>query len=784
MATKILNTRIKNRFDTLGEWQKEGVELLAGEIALVKVETQQIDPATGNVITVPAVLMKVGEAVKDGDGNVTGHKSFSALPWVSALASDVYDWAKSQYAKDIPVSVVKGTDTTATSSTLGAWLKTVYDAGVTNASNIASVTATANTLAAGESTTGSVAAKIKAAIDALDVSDTAVAGQFVTKVTEANGKITVTRAALAESDIPSLAASKIKTGTSETLDTKLGNIDQDIADLKARNNGHTDTQINTLITNKINALDVSAPSASGTATSFISSVSQTDGKISATKANLPTANSSTAGIVKLGATGGAATYDAVNTLTGTTIPGLEGRIAANEGKLTDVSTTVGAAISTAINALDVSEPSASGTSTSFIATAKQTDGKIVVTKKNLPTASSSTAGIAKLGATGGAATYDSIFGTNGLSADVAKNASDIAAISTAIAGGVHFVGSVTAAPTGTTTSVNGHTIHAGDIVLYSGKEYICTGVSDSKPTWELLGDASRIGDLETKINNLDYSTTNAVATTHKFASQVTQTDGKIAVTYTQPAATDVSYGDSTVSAKLGAIDAALAEKADEGHTHNYAASSHAHGNITNSGTITSTAVTAATGVLVYDSNNKIQRATAANARAIIGAGTSSLTIGTTSTTAAAGNHTHSGYESRIAANEAKLDDVDSTVGASITAAIQALDATDPTASGTTTSFIATVSQTDGKITATKKTVTSASTSTAGIVKLSTSTSSTSTSLAATPSAVKSAYDKAVDAQSRVGAVEAKYMWVDTTTDKMYLGSNTTDYIIFDCGGAV
>ena len=72
-----------------------------------------------------------------------------------------------------------------------------------------------------------------------------------------------------------------------------------------------------------------------------------------------------------------------------------------------------------------------------------------------------------------------------------------------------------------------------------------------------------------------------------------------------------------------------------------AAGNHAHGNITNSGTITSTAITAATGVLVYDSDNKIQRATAADARSIIGAGTSSLTLGTTATTAAKGNHTHS-----------------------------------------------------------------------------------------------------------------------------------------------
>lgn len=55
-----------------------------------------------------------------------------------------------------------------------------------------------------------------------------------------------------------------------------------------------------------------------------------------------------------------------------------------------------------------------------------------------------------------------------------------------------------------------------------------------------------------------------------------------------------------------------------------AASSHTHGNVANDGKIASTEVTSATGVLVYDSNNKIQRATAEQARSIIGAGTSSF----------------------------------------------------------------------------------------------------------------------------------------------------------------
>lgn len=57
-------------------------------------------------------------------------------------------------------------------------------------------------------------------------------------------------------------------------------------------------------------LKTDAPSASGTATAFITSVSQdSKGKISASKANLPTASTDTAGITKVGADGGAAAYN-------------------------------------------------------------------------------------------------------------------------------------------------------------------------------------------------------------------------------------------------------------------------------------------------------------------------------------------------------------------------------------------------------------------------------------------------------------------------------------------
>ena len=66
-------------------------------------------------------------------------------------------------------------------------------------------------------------ADAKSKIEALDVEDTAVAGKFVTAVSEADGKIAVSRAALAESDIPALGISKI-TNLQDTLDGKQANL--------------------------------------------------------------------------------------------------------------------------------------------------------------------------------------------------------------------------------------------------------------------------------------------------------------------------------------------------------------------------------------------------------------------------------------------------------------------------------------------------------------------------------------------------------------------------------
>ena len=124
---------------------------------------------------------------------------------------------------------------------------------------------------------------------------------------------------------------------------------------------------------------VSSPSASSTtSTTFIDTISQnTNGVITATKKTLPTASSTVAGITTVGAAGGAAAYSHNHS---------------------DVYKPVQTA---------VSDPTAStSTSTTFIDTISQDkNGVITATKKTLPTASSTVAGITTIGAFGGAAAY-------------------------------------------------------------------------------------------------------------------------------------------------------------------------------------------------------------------------------------------------------------------------------------------------------------------------------------------------------------------------------------------
>lgn len=164
MAEKILNTRIKNKYDSLSDWKESSLVLKEGEIAFAAVEVEQADGGT----YVPTVLMKVGN----------GKDTFSALPWTSARASDVYAWAK---LEDPTIEQLPGNLKTAITN-----LQTAVGDG------------------------GSVANAIKAAVEALDVDAvTTGKGEIIGSISQVDGKVVVTPRELKAEDIPVIAIAQV-----------------------------------------------------------------------------------------------------------------------------------------------------------------------------------------------------------------------------------------------------------------------------------------------------------------------------------------------------------------------------------------------------------------------------------------------------------------------------------------------------------------------------------------------------------------------------------------------
>lgn len=83
MANQI-NTRIRLKYDSFSNWQTKNPVLLSGEIAIAYLGPTVDDSTVTPDNNTHPVLFKVGP------GN------FNSLPWASALAADVYSWAKAE----------------------------------------------------------------------------------------------------------------------------------------------------------------------------------------------------------------------------------------------------------------------------------------------------------------------------------------------------------------------------------------------------------------------------------------------------------------------------------------------------------------------------------------------------------------------------------------------------------------------------------------------------------------------------------------------------------------
>ena len=90
MAEHTIETRILLRYDTYSNWMNSNTILKQGEAAVAAFPRNRIIDNLSNSTpenTPPAIGIKIGDGVH----------YFRELPWVQAIAADVYNWAKSSY---------------------------------------------------------------------------------------------------------------------------------------------------------------------------------------------------------------------------------------------------------------------------------------------------------------------------------------------------------------------------------------------------------------------------------------------------------------------------------------------------------------------------------------------------------------------------------------------------------------------------------------------------------------------------------------------------------------
>lgn len=100
MAEHMIETRILLRYDTLSNWESSTVILKPGEAAIAVSTFDYTIEGTNHRPdhTPPAVGIKVGD----------GYHYFSELPWVQAVAGDVYNWAKQQTKPSYNANEIQG----------------------------------------------------------------------------------------------------------------------------------------------------------------------------------------------------------------------------------------------------------------------------------------------------------------------------------------------------------------------------------------------------------------------------------------------------------------------------------------------------------------------------------------------------------------------------------------------------------------------------------------------------------------------------------------------------
>ena len=426
MATKTLNTRIQLKYDTLANWQSEAeagkgalLILKKGELGIVEVPTG----STAEQTTPPAILFKVGDGIK----------KFKELPWTSALAADVYAWAKKANpdVADFTAVINKAREGLISADSV---VKSIE--GMKGDVNLATKGHLSKSL---DNATKTITISTNFSSEQEAAIDSGVTADKVQKYDGYDARITAAKKAgddaasaltAYETKNDAAVAKKVDKTTTVNGHALSGNVTITAADVQLGN-----------VQNK--TLDTAVTADSGNYITSGAVKSYVDGAISGVKqfryevvTELPTAAASTMGkiylvahthnpsdsqpdsydeFITLESGTGTKTYkwerigntdinlsDYVKTLSGTADSGVITNLSKSGNTLTVTSTS-----------LAVSAPTASGNATAFIDSVSQAaNGKITATKKTIPTATASALGLVKGGTTSGK-TYGVTVGSDG-----------------------------------------------------------------------------------------------------------------------------------------------------------------------------------------------------------------------------------------------------------------------------------------------------------------------------------------------------------------------------------
>ena len=302
---KVFQTRIQLKYDTYKNWSTNNPVLKAGEMAIATVAANE--QAMTNL---PNVVLKVGD----------GTSHYNDLKFVSALAADVHEWAKAGTKPVYDASEITGlkkfitdnsdfdTDTqyqlVAVSGATykyqlqsrafanGAWGKWAnVDGQVIDFSGADTrLKSLESTVAGLTGASGGIQEAITASINALDSTKSQVAGAdgLALEVVQENGLIKSISGSIAEGTYDAAGAAKtVKDELNPLITAAQTQADKGVADAAAAKKAADDASAK--VDDAIAGLDYAAYAAgeaTGTTVSFVGTISETDGVISAEKRDL------------------------------------------------------------------------------------------------------------------------------------------------------------------------------------------------------------------------------------------------------------------------------------------------------------------------------------------------------------------------------------------------------------------------------------------------------------------------------------------------------------------